>query len=125
MLLIKLSDGCTSRKPTAHGAHVAQMNMLRADLYANPGKYASVPEMASATGLSLSYFHQLYRERFGVSCYEDLLAARMNAARYYLQHTELTVREIAALCGYENDVVFMRLFKGRLGVTPTEYRGHM
>ena len=123
LLLIKLSDGCTSRKPTAHGAHVAQMNMLRADLYANPGKYASVTEMASATGLSLSYFHQLYRERFGVSCYEDLLAARMNAARYYLQHTELTVREIAALCGYENDVVFMRLFKGRLGVTPMGYRG--
>ena len=49
----------------------------------------------------------------------------MNAARYYLQHTELTVREIAALCGYENDVVFMRLFKGRVGVTPTEYRKHM
>lgn len=60
-----------------------------------------------------------------ISCYEDLLASRMNAARYYLQHTELTVREIAALCGYEDDVVFMRLFKGRLGVTPTEYRGHI
>ena len=58
-----------------------------------------------------------------VSCYEDLLAARINAARYYLQQTALSIREIATLCGYENDVVFMRLFKRRMGQTATEFRG--
>lgn len=123
LLLIKLVDGCSSIKAAIAGVHADKLNMLRADLYANPSKYASVEEMASSIGLSLSYFHQIYRVQFDISCYKDLLAARMNAARYYLQHTMLTVREIAALCGYENDVVFMRLFKARMGVTPSAYRG--
>lgn len=122
LLMLKLTDGCSIGRQAASGVYSAKLNMLRADLYANPGRYESVEEMSASLGLSLSYIHQLYREQFGVSCYEDILEARMNAARYYLQNTTITVREISALCGYENDVVFMRLFKSRTGMTPTTYR---
>lgn len=123
MLLLKLADGSDGTRRFSAGAHSVGLNMLRADLYANPAIFACVEQMAARLQLSVSHFHQLYREHFGVSCYEDLLAARMNAARYYLQHTALSIREIAGLCGYENDVVFMRLFKRRTGQTPTEFRG--
>lgn len=122
LLLLKLEDGCHGTRQLSAGIHSTGLNMLRADLYANPGGCPGVAQMAARLQMSVSHLHQLYREHFGVSCYEDLLAARMNAARYYLQHTALSVREIAALCGYENDVVFMRLFKRRMGITPTAYR---
>lgn len=123
LLLMKAADGSAGRVRPGNMAHSAALNLLRTDVYANPGGCGSVAEMAARLGVSVSHLHQLYRAQFGVSCYEDVLAARMNAAVYYLQHTDMPVREIAALCGYENDVVFMRLFKRRTGRTPSQMRG--
>lgn len=123
MLILKISD-CSGKSscqpvPSVHGP---ALDGLRAELYSNAGSFGSVAELAEKVSLSPSHFQQLYRERFGVSCYEDLLSARIKAAEYYLKNTCLTVKEIAALCGYENDVCFMRLFKRRTGVTPSDYR---
>ncbi|MBR3764936.1 MAG: helix-turn-helix transcriptional regulator [Clostridia bacterium] len=123
LVLLKAAQGCAGRVCRSSMAHSAALNLLRTGIYANPGACGPVAEMAAQLGVSVSHLHQLYRAQFGVSCYEDVLAARMNAAMYYLQHTDMTVREIAALCGYENDVVFMRLFKRRTGRTPSQVRG--
>lgn len=124
MLILKLSD-CARRYDTGqpdHCIHGSALDGLRAELYSNAGSFCSVTELAKRVNLSPSHFQQLYRERFGVSCYDDLLSARIRSAEYYLKNTGLTVREIAELCGYENDVCFMRLFKRRTGMTPSMYR---
>ncbi|MGN0637280.1 MAG: helix-turn-helix domain-containing protein [Huintestinicola sp.] len=123
MLILKIADCSENGKklplPMVHGP---ALDGLRAELYSNAGSFGSVAELAEKVNLSPSHFQQLYRERFGVSCYEDLLSARIKAAEYYLKNSSLTVKEIAALCGYENDVCFMRLFKRRTGLTPGGYR---
>ena len=53
---------------------------------------------------------------------EDVLRAKTGLAEYYLANTDMQVREIAALCGFENDVHFMRQFRKRTGSTALEYR---
>jgi AraC family transcriptional regulator of arabinose operon len=78
--------------------------------------------MAERLALSPSYFQTLYRAEFGVSCYEDVLRAKTRLAQYYLANTTMTVREISGLCGFENDVHFMRQFRKRTGLTALEYR---
>lgn len=123
MLIMKLADGMGSgTSGESISPHGSVLDSLRAELYANAGSFGSVTQLAKSVNLSPSRFQQLYRERFGVSCYDDLLRARIKAAQYYLKNTALTVREIAALCGYENDVCFMRLFKRKTGFTPMEFR---
>ena len=123
MLILKIAD-CSRRSGNEplSGAHSSALGALRAQLYSNAGSFSSVSDLARAVNLSPSHFQQLYREQFGVSCYDDLLSARIKAAEYYLKNTSLTVKEIAALCGYENDVCFMRLFRRRTGMTPSGYR---
>ena len=79
-------------------------------------------DMAKTLSVSPSHFQYLYTSRFGVSCYEDILCARMKNAEYYLLSTDMTVKNIAAVCGYENDVHFMRQFRKRTGSTALEYR---
>lgn len=123
MLLLKVGDGC--RGGNAAGAanpHYSALTRLRADIYNSVGQFSSVEELAAAVNLSPSHFQRLYKEQFGVSCYEDLLSARIKAARYYLKKTDMSVKEVAAACGYENDVCFMRRFRQRTGLTPTKYR---
>lgn len=102
--------------------HSEKLKRLRAEIYGAPSERFTVEGMAAKLALSPSYFQTLYRSEFGVSCYEDVLCAKMSLAEYYLENTTMTVREIAGLCGFENDVHFMRLFRKRTGMTALEFR---
>lgn len=124
-LMLKLADAGVSERPVLQNTHGAELETLRAEIYSNAGQFFSVEQLADKVNLSSSHFQQLYKKQFGVSCYEDLLCAKTKAAQYYLSTTILSIREISALCGYENDVCFMRQFKKRTGLTPTEYRNRV
>ena len=102
--------------------HSEKLRMLRAEIYGSPSERFTVEGMAARLALSPSYFQTLYRAEFGVSCYEDVLRAKTSLAQYYLANTSISVREIAQLCGFENDVHFMRQFRKRTGQTALEYR---
>jgi AraC family transcriptional regulator of arabinose operon len=54
-----------------------------------------------------------------------VIACKIPYAKTSLAATGGTVREIATLCGYENEEHFMRQFKREVGLTPTEYRKQM
>lgn len=122
MLLLKLGDSVAGSTAAAANHHYSELRQLRADIYSSPGQYRSIDRIAAEVNLSPPHFQRLYKEQFGVSCYEDLLSAKTKAAQYYLKNTAMTVKEIASACGYENDVCFMRRFKQRTGLTPTAYR---
>ena len=122
MLLMKLSEPPAEKPTSSQTPYGALLDELRAEMYTSPARFASVSQLAEKLSLSPSHFQQLYRTRFNVSCYEDLLAARITAARYYLSSTDLTIRAIADLCGYKNEICFMHRFKERTGMTPTAYR---
>ena len=53
---------------------------------------------------------------------EDVLQRRIEYAKYLLSSTDFTIYSISTMCGYANDVHFMRLFKKATGTTPSEYR---
>ena len=122
LLLSKLSEATLTDTLAASQPYSETLSRLRAEIYSNAGRFSSVAQLASRANLSSSYFQRLYTKQFGVSCYEDLLTAKIRTAEYYLLSTDLTIREIAENCGYENDVVFMRLFRKRTGMKPGEYR---
>ncbi len=119
LLMAKLCGGDERRDRSPHSEALRQ---LRADIYSMPSQNYTVESMAQRLMLSVSYFQALYKQEFGVSCYEDVICAKISAAKYYLKNTELSVCGIAELCGYENDVHFIRQFRKRTGMTALEYR---
>ena len=78
--------------------------------------------MSESLYISISHFQHLYKEFFDVSCQTDIINARIRLAEFYLSTTDLSVKEIADLCGYENELHFMRQFKKITKNTPTECR---
>lgn len=51
-----------------------------------------------------------------------LTDARLQLSRYYLQHTDLSLREIALRVGFQNPGTFSSFFKRHEGVTPNSWR---
>lgn len=120
LLMAKL--GGTDKKYEQASVHHSALSALRAEIYRNPSQKCQISDFAARVSLSPSHFQALYKCEFGVSCYEDVLSARMEMAKYYLLNTTFSVSRISELCGYENDVHFIRQFKSRVGMTAGEYR---
>ncbi len=119
LLLTKLADGSREGESSPYSGALRE---LRAYIHRAPAAAFSIDNLAARLSLSPSRFQHLYKQQFGISCYEDILASRHNMAKYYLSSTDMPIKRIAELCGFDNDVHFMRQFKKRCGVTPTEYR---
>lgn len=98
------------------------MNDLRMAVLNSPHKRWTVDTMAEYVHISPSYLQHLYRELFGISCIQEVIQARLNTARFYLRTTDISVQSISVLCGYENELHFMRQFKKFTDMTPSQYR---
>lgn len=95
---------------------------LRTRIYNSPAAAPAIGELADSLCLSLSYFQHLYKKFFRCSCGQDIIRARLDLAKYHLQNSEISIRELSVLCGYNNELHFMRQFKKYVGKTPSEYR---
>lgn len=119
LLLTKLASGSEKSESSPYRSALRE---FRAAIYRTPSEPHTIDDIAKAFSLSASHFQHLYKREFGVSCYEDIINARHEMAKYYLRTTTLPIKKIAELCGFDNDVHFMRQFKKRNGLTATEYR---
>ncbi len=82
----------------------------------------TIPEMAAFVELSPSHFYKLYKALYGVSPIDDAINARITKAQELLFLKNMSVSEIAHYLGYANTTHFIRQFKSRTGVSPTEYK---
>ncbi len=78
--------------------------------------------LASQASVSLSHYFALFKRRTGCTPIDYFIHLRMERARDLLEETSLTVKEIAAALGYDDQFYFSRVFKSINGLPPTNYR---
>ena len=69
-----------------------------------------------------SAFFTIFKEESGYNFIEYLTNVRMDRAKELLDNSDLSMKEICAMCGYTDPNYFSRSFKKNVGVTPTEYK---
>ena len=82
----------------------------------------SIEGLAQQLIMSKSHFEHTYKKIFGISPMNEVINSRIENAKFILTSTDISVKQIAEMCGYKSDIHFMRQFKSRLGVTPSVYR---
>jgi len=85
-------------------------------------KKLKLADMAAYAGFSESHFIMLFRKSTHKSPVEYYLELKMQKACNYLDQTELMIKDIALMLGYEDQYYFSRLFCKIMGIPPTEYR---
>jgi AraC-like DNA-binding protein len=58
----------------------------------------------------------------GMSTTNYIRLRKLQYAKYLLKHSEMSMSEIQATCGFESPSYFSRAFKAEFNITPTEYR---
>ncbi|MCC7377572.1 MAG: AraC family transcriptional regulator [Verrucomicrobiales bacterium] len=88
----------------------------------NLAKRVRVHDLAKLAGLSVSHYTALFRELTGYAPMEYFIGMRMHQARQLLDTTALSIKEIAALVGYDDPLYFSRAFHEVNDVSPSRYR---
>ena len=99
-----------------------KLQALRMELKNSITQKHDIRECAGKIGVSTSYFQHLYSDCFGVPFQQDLIRMRVDYTKYILGATDLTMEQVAGLCGYAGTVHFYRQFKQVTGTTPAKYR---
>lgn len=123
IILLRLSEAADKDKAEPRGIpKYNELKKLREDVYDEPMQDWKVDSACKILEISRTYFHRLYMSAFGVTFQQDVIESRLLYASELLRETDLSVSEIAEMCGYESDSYFMRQFKQHRGCTPTDYR---
>ncbi|WP_248927154.1 AraC family transcriptional regulator [Paenibacillus hamazuiensis] len=91
-------------------------------LHSHYGENITVRQLASMIGLDRKYLSAIFKEATGRSPQQYLLFYRMERACEQLKKGTLTVAEIARSVGYQDALLFSKMFKKMSGFSPREYR---
>ena len=79
-------------------------------------------DIAIAAGLSPSYFSSLFHSTMGITFSAYLTNYRLQIAERYLRTENLSVKQIAAVCGFTSYPYFVTAFKAEYGSPPGVFR---
>jgi len=78
--------------------------------------------LANTAHLSVSRFAHLFRAEVGLSPMKYVEVVRLERARDYLLRTDLPIKEVADLTGFEDPYYFSTRFRKQFGCSPSAWR---
>ncbi|MFT6121698.1 MAG: transcriptional regulator GlxA family with amidase domain [Oleiphilaceae bacterium] len=81
-----------------------------------------IPQMAKKAEMPVRTFTRRFRQALGMTPNQYLQDLRIENGRDLLKTTDLTVQDVAENVGYKDTAYFSRVFKTKVGLTPTDYK---
>ncbi len=101
---------------SAKNVHIK--NIIELHRYSN----LSLDELAKLCNLSLSSFKREFKKVFNDTPNSYISGQKLKRAKELLRITEMPISEIAYGVGFNDPLYFTRLFKNKIGSSPSEYR---
>lgn len=118
ILYILLSDESRRQKTSTHYTKIARVvDMMRAHCE----RSYSLSELCAMTGLSPSYFRQLFKEMTGMSAIQFQNQQKIQRAKDLILSQNCNVTEAAQAVGFSDIYYFSRMFRKLTGQNPSEY----
>ena len=79
----------------------------------------SIPNVATAVGKNVRSLERLFARHLGLSPARYYRKLRLEKARHLLWHTNLSIREIALMTGFQSPSHLSRLYQRKFGLKPS------
>lgn len=123
VLLHTAIDQASENSSSLQGVpHAAAMQKINNFILENFTRKVTLKEISRMAGFSAPYFSTLFREEMGENLSKYINRLRVEKAGRLLLETKLSLSEIAALCCFEDQSWFSKIFKSFTGVSPGKYR---
>ena len=87
-------------------------------------RHLKMDQVAALSGVSETYFRSLFSEQFGCTPLQYVIEKRVQKAEKLLLETDLPLREIEQVCGFQDHGYFMKQFQRLIGKTPDQVRAN-
>ena len=81
-----------------------------------------ITELAKMENVSMTTYNLHFKRQMGMSPTQYILALRMHSAKELLESSKLPIRDIGAMCGYDDFNFFTKVFKKYTNKSPSAYR---
>ena len=81
-----------------------------------------IPQMAERAGMPVRTFTRRFRQALGMTPNQYLQDLRIENGRDLLKSTDLSIQDVAENVGYKDTAYFSRVFKTKVGLTPSDYK---
>ena len=85
-------------------------------------RHISLEEIARYTYMSKTYLSSLFKKETGYSISEYLNNIRIDRSQSLLVESDLSIIEIARICGFEDQSYFTKVFRKVTDITPKKFR---
>ena len=99
-----------------------KIQLIRNFIHENYSKPLTVESVAKKFFFTANYFSRIFHQTLGVGFNAYLSCFRVDKAKEMLRETELSVGEIAFLCGFGSISQFNRVFRSINGYAPRDFR---
>jgi AraC-like DNA-binding protein len=117
--LLSAHQGNKLRQLVVNGSHTHRISQATDWLKAHLSEPVIIEELASKCGMSVSGFHQHFKEITQLSPLQYQKSLRLMAARQLIQRGESQISQVAMQVGYESPSQFSREYKRLFGVSPS------
>ena len=124
-LTFHLLRACSSNSPVIHAPPPLPGWRLRRaieHMRSNLAEDLSLASLAAVAGLGPTQFARAFRHATGDPPHRYLIRLRVEEARQLLEHTKLSIIEVALQCGFEQPSHFATMFRKLTGLSPSAYR---
>jgi AraC family transcriptional regulator of arabinose operon len=101
---------------------VQKLGKVLAYIEAHIMESISIEDLAQLVHFHPNYFIRFFREHLGCSPVQYINKLRLEKAKYLLRTTELTIKEITDMIGFNDPGYFSKMFRKHTGFSPLEFR---
>lgn len=113
------ANGAYLRRDVQSHQFVEKTRQFIAENYATP---LTREQIAAELGVTPTYVSRIFRQQSGLALWDYVNAYRVARACELLEHSDLTVTEVAFMVGFNDPAYFSRVFRKQTGKSPAVYR---
>ena len=98
------------------------INNIRYKIHENLSNCATLEELASQHNVSYAWFRKTFKEVVGISPGQYQLNLKLEKAARMIRETQMSISEIAFVNGFVSEHHFSKIFKKKMGVSPSAYK---
>ncbi|PHR73918.1 MAG: AraC family transcriptional regulator [Arcobacter sp.] len=103
--------------------HINIANKTMSYIYMYIDTAINIDELALSFSISKKHLHNIFKEQLGINIYESIKSIRLQkASNILLTNKYSTITQVANMCGYSSQSSFIKAFKNRFEVSPTQWR---
>ena len=118
----RYAAGCPRSSSPNLGMPRAKLNRVFAAIEEKIADNISLTELAQTAGMSIFHFAKMFKKSTGQSPYQYVLGRRLEAAKQLLRDPAMSVLEVSVRTGFVDQRHFTKVFRRKIGASPTGYR---